>query len=66
MGVVNDTAEFEPQNAEGWGWFLAQVPVTTEPADPKNDKIPLRGVASSFFVRQLGEYYVMEHEIFHL
>ena len=66
VGVINDDARFEPRNSKGWGWFLAQVPVTTEPADPKNDEIPLMGIASSFFVRQLGEHYVMEHEIFHL
>jgi len=66
VGVINDGAQFEPRNAEGWGWFLAQVPVTTEPAEPKNDEIPLMGVASSFFVRQLGEHFVLEHEIFHL
>src|SRR5690242_10643080 len=51
--VINDAAEFQPRNAEGWGWFLAQVPVTTQPADPKNDEIELMGIASSFFVRQL-------------
>ncbi len=66
IAVINDSAEFQPQNSEGWGWFLAQVPVTTEPADPKDDTIPLMGVASSFFVRPLGEHYVFEHEIFHL
>jgi hypothetical protein len=66
VGVIDDAAEFQPRNAEGWGWFLAQVPVTTEPADPKDDKIPLMGVASSFFVRQHGEHYVLEHEIFHV
>ena len=66
IGVINDAAEFQSQNAEGWGWFLAQVPVTTEPADPKDDKIPLMGVANSFFVRQLRGYYVLEHEIIHL
>jgi hypothetical protein len=66
VGVINDAAEFQPRNADGWGWFLAQVPVTTEPADPKDDEIPLMGVASSFFVRQFGEQYVLEHEIFHL
>lgn len=66
VGVINDYAQFELRNAESWGWFLAQVPVTTEPADPKHDAIPLMGVASSFFVRQLGEHYVMEHEIFHV
>jgi hypothetical protein len=66
VGVINDDAQFEPRNAEGRGWFMAQVPVTSEPADPKNDAIPLMGVASSFFVRQLGEHYVLEHEMFHL
>lgn len=66
VGVINAAAEFEPRNQEGWGWFLAEVPVTTEPADPKNDEIPHMGVASSFFVRQLGEHYVLEHEISHL
>ena len=66
VGVINDDAQFEPRNEEGWGWFIAQVPVTTDPADPKNDEIPLMGVASSFFVRQRGQHYVLEHEIFHL
>ncbi|HEV3298231.1 MAG TPA: hypothetical protein VG055_01225 [Planctomycetaceae bacterium] len=66
VGVINDDAEFQPRNREGWGWFMAQVPVTTEPADPKNDKIPLMGLASSFFVRERDEQYVLEFEIFHL
>jgi hypothetical protein len=66
VGVINDEAEFQPRNAEGWGWFMAQVPVTTEPADPRDDKIPLMGVASSFIVRQFEEHYVLEHEIFHV
>jgi hypothetical protein len=65
IGVINEAAEFQPRNADGWGWFLAQVPVTTEPTNSKDDKIPLMGVASSFLVRQLGEHYVLEHEIFH-
>jgi hypothetical protein len=45
---------------------MAQVPVTTEPADPRNDEIPLMGVAASFFVRELAGRYVLEFEIFHL
>ena len=45
---------------------MAQIPLTTEPDDPKNDEIPLVGLASSFFVRELDGQYVMEHEIFHL
>jgi hypothetical protein len=66
VGVINDAAQFQPRNREGWGWFMAQVPVTTEPADPKNDKIPLMGLAISFFVRERDEQYVLEFEIFHL
>jgi len=65
IGVINDAVEFVSRNKEGWGWFMAQVPLTTEPADPKNDEIPLMGLASSFFVRQLREHYVLEFEIFH-
>lgn len=30
---------------------MAQAPITTEPADPKNEEIPLMGGAASFFVR---------------
>lgn len=66
VGVIYDAAEFQPRNHEGWGWFMAQVPITTEPADPKNDEIPLMGVAASFFVRELAGQYVLEFEIFHL
>ncbi len=66
VGVINDAAEFEPRNREVSGWFIAQVPVTTEPADPKHDEIPLMGLASSFFVRELAGQYVLEFEIFHL
>ncbi len=66
IGVINDATEFQPRNHEGWGWFMAQVPLTTEPDDPKNDKIPLMGLASSFFVRDLSGKYVLEFEIFHV
>jgi hypothetical protein len=44
---------------------MAQIPLTTEPADPKNDEIPLMGLATSFYVRRHHEHYVMEFEIFH-
>lgn len=64
--VINEAAEFQPRNSDGWGWFMAQVPVTTEPADAKNDEIPLMGVAASFFVRALPGQCVLEFEIFHL
>lgn len=66
IGVINDGANYQPQNQDGWGWFMAQIPLTTEPADPKNDEIPLMGLASSFFVRQLDGHYVLEFEIFHV
>lgn len=64
--VVNDAAEFEPRNADRCGWFIAQVPVTTEPTDPTSDAIPLMGIACSFFVRELDGNYVLEFEIFHI
>ncbi len=66
VGVINDDAQYAPQNKDGRGWFMAQIPLTTEPSDPKNDEIPFMGLATSFFVRGRGEYYVLEFEIFHL
>jgi hypothetical protein len=67
VGVVDAAAKFDPPHGgDQSGWFMAQIPLTTEPADPKNDKIPLMGLASSFFVRPHRGYYVLEHEIFHL
>jgi len=65
IGVINDAAEYQAWN-EGGGWFMAQIPLTTEPADPKDDKIPLMGLASSFFLRPYQGYYVMEFEILHM
>lgn len=64
--VINDSAQFAPRNAEGWGWLMAQIPVTTDASDPKRDDIPLMGLATSFFVREHQSHYVMEFEIFHL
>lgn len=64
--VINDAAEFAPRNEEGWGWLMAQIPLTTEPEDPKNDEIPLMGLAVSFFFREYDGAYEMEFEIFHL
>jgi hypothetical protein len=66
IGAINDAATYQRQNQDGWGWFMAQIPLTTEPADPKNDEIPLMGLASSFFVRQFDGHYVLEFEIFHI
>jgi hypothetical protein len=64
--VINDAAEFQTRNADGWGWLMAQIPVTTEAKDPKRDDIPLMGLATSFFLREYQSHYVMEFEIFHL
>lgn len=64
--IINDAAEFEGRNAEGHGWLLAQIPVTTDSGDPKRDDIPLMGLAVSFFLREHQSRYVMELEIFHL
>ncbi len=66
IGVINDAATYQAPGSEGWGWFMAQIPLTTDPADPKNDEIPLMGLAISFFIRQSGQSYVMEFEIFHV
>ena len=66
IGVINDAATYQPPNSEGWGWFMAQIPLTTDPADPKNDEIPLMGLAASFFVRRHDQNCVMEFEIFHV
>jgi len=63
--VINDGFDFKPRGRKEWGWFMGQIPLTTEPADPKKDDIPLMGLAASFFVRPHGPHYVMEFEIFH-
>jgi hypothetical protein len=60
INVINDAAEHVD------GWLMAQVPVTTEPSDSKNDEIPLMGLAASFFVREHEGSYVLEFEIFHV
>jgi hypothetical protein len=64
--TVDDMAEFEPRNKEGWSWLRAHIPVTTSASNPKDDKIPLLGIAASFFIRQYKGGCVMEFEIFHL
>ena len=66
IGVITDAAECQLRHGEGWGWLMAQVPLTTEPADPLSNEIPLMGLATSFFVRELGGKYVLEFEIFHV
>ena len=60
VNVINDAAQHTN------GWFMAQVPLTTAPNDPKNDEIPLMGLAVSFFVREFQGSYVLDFEIFHV
>jgi hypothetical protein len=66
ISVVNDAAEFQPRSGSGCGWLMAQIPLTTEPNDPRRDDIPLMGLAVSFFFKEHQGRYVMELEIFHL
>ena len=65
VGVINDAAETETERGRGRGWFLAQIPLTNEPADPKNDEICLMGLAVSFGVREHEGAYVLNLEMFH-
>lgn len=66
IGVINANCEFQlPQGDDRRGWFLAHIPLTTKPDDPKDDLIPLMGLAVSFFVHEIDSQYVFEHEIFH-
>lgn len=64
--VINDAVDCDLGRTDGGGWFMAQVPLTNEPADPKSDTIPLMGLAASFFVRPHHGANVLEFEIFHL
>ena len=66
VDVINDAAEFDCNRPDGRGWFRAQIPLTTEPSDPKNDEILLMGLAVSFFVCEQHDSYVLQLEIFHL
>ena len=63
VNVINNAANDDAPG--GVGWFMAMIPLTTEPSDPKNDKIPLMGLAASFFVREHEGSCVLEFEIFH-
>jgi hypothetical protein len=66
VGVINDAVEYDAgRNQGGGGWFMAQIPLTTAPSDPKSDQIPLMGLAASFFVRPHAGAYILELEIFH-
>lgn len=55
VGVIDESADFRARGNDEFGWFMAQIPLTTRPADPKDDEIPLMGLATSFFVRPHGE-----------
>jgi hypothetical protein len=63
--IVNGAAEYKPRGKDDSGWFLAQIPVTTSTADPKDDAIPLMGLTTSFFVRSYQDRYALSIEIFH-
>ena len=63
VNVVNENAETD--FGEDGGWGLAQIPVTNEPENSKQDDVLLMGLAVSFFLRKHLDYYVMEIEIFH-
>ncbi len=65
IGVINDNTTYSPMDDER-GWFMAQIPLTTETDDPKADDIPLVGVAVSFFVLDRGDHYELFFEIFHI
>lgn len=66
INEINKAAKVEFKSNDFDGWFMAQIPLTTEPENPKDDEIPLMGLAVSFFVRKYEGFYVLEHEIFHL
>lgn len=63
INVVNENAEIDWNQDVGWG--MAQIPVTNEPENSKQDDVPLMGLAVSFFLRKYLDNYVMEIEIFH-
>ncbi len=65
IGVIESNMEYSPMDENGRGWFMAQIPLTTEPNDPKADDIPLMGLAVSFIVIDRGEHYELFFEIFH-
>lgn len=63
--VVEDAADYSPSDDTQPAWFMAQIPVTTEPNRAKDDDIPLQGVAVSFLVRNHEGSKVLDFEIFH-
>jgi hypothetical protein len=65
IDVINDAAQVELRKNGERGWLMAMIPLTTKPDDPQDDAIPLMGLATSFFVRELQGEYVLEFEIFH-
>jgi len=65
INVVNENSEIVWNQDGDGGWAMAQIPVTNEPENSKEDDVPLMGLAASFFVRKHLDYYVLEFEIFH-
>jgi len=63
--AIEAEAEVELKGAGKWGWFLAQIPLTTEPDKAKDDDVPLMGLAVSFYLREQEGSLVMEMEVFH-
>lgn len=67
IGVINAACECVlPGGNRGEGWFMSQIPLTNEPENPKDDGLPLMGLATSFFVRRFQNSLVLAHEIFHV
>ncbi len=65
VGEINDMATWQPPQADQAGWLMAMVPLTLQPEDPKDDDIPLMGLATSFFLERDGDASVLTFEIFH-
>lgn len=64
--LINQQMKCDLSSADEGSWLMAMIPLTTEPANPKDDRIPLMGLATSFFVRVHRGSYVLELEIFHV
>jgi len=65
VGVIDNDATYYPQ-VEGIGYLMAQIPLTTEPDNPKNDEILLMGLASIFNIIEHDGHYVLNFILFHI
>ena len=61
---INRRAEVHLATDNKRGMFIAHIPVTTRPEDPKDDKIPLMGLGVEMFVRDVGGANLLEFGIF--